>query len=78
MEKEIRKFIREELLVNKSVAWDNETDIISTGLIDSLATVRLLVFIEDKYNLSLDDSLDLDNFKSVNSIVSLVKRKLNT
>lgn len=76
MEQKIRNFIEKELLDDSTVDWDNETDIISSGLIDSLSIVRLLVFLEDTFEINLDDSLELDNFKSVISISNLVRSKL--
>lgn len=77
MEQEkIRNFIIDELFVEKNVEWDNDTDIMATGLLDSLSVVKLLVFIEDTYDISLDDVLELDNFKTVNAISSIVNKKI--
>jgi acyl carrier protein len=47
----------------------DETDLIETGLIDSLALVELLFAIEREFsvNLPLDD-LDIENFRSLRRI----------
>lgn len=76
VQEEIRNFIIDELFVEKNVEWDNDTDIMATGLLDSLSVVKLLVFIEDTYDISLDDVLELDNFKTVNAISSIVNKKI--
>lgn len=76
IQEEIRNFIIDELFVEKNVEWDNDTDIMATGLLDSLSVVKLLVFIEDTYDISLDDVLELDNFKTVNAISSIVNKKI--
>lgn len=73
----IRNYILTELLTEQaSVKWDDDTDIISSGILDSLSIVRLLVYVEDTFKINLDDSLDLDNFKSVNSISTIVNSKI--
>lgn len=76
MKEKIREFIINELLDESVGEFDNNTDIISSGLLDSLSIVKLLVFVEDTFDVSFDDSLELENFKSVNSISKLVEKKL--
>jgi len=47
----------------------DETDLIETGLIDSLALVELLFAIEREFSVSLPlDDLDIENFRSVRRI----------
>ena len=50
-----------------------ETDLVATGAIDSLALVELLVRLEQSFgvNISVDD-LELDNFRSIDSIAKFV------
>ncbi len=74
----IRNYISNELLTNQTPTdWDDDTEIIASGILDSLSIVKLLVYVEDTFMISLDDSLDLDNFKSVNSISALVNSKVS-
>lgn len=77
MKEQIRNFIMNELLEDNTIEWNDDTDIISSGVIDSLSIVRLLVFVEDTYNISLYDSLELEYFKSVNAIANMVSRKVS-
>ena len=50
-----------------------ETDLIETGLLDSLSLVELLAQLEQTFNVSISlDELDLDNFRSLESITRFV------
>jgi acyl carrier protein len=50
-----------------------ETDVIETGLIDSLALVELLAAIEQEFDLELPlDELEIDNFRTVETIAKFV------
>jgi len=50
-----------------------ETDLIETGLLDSLSLVELLAQLEVTFNVSISlDDLDLDNFRSLESVTRFV------
>ena len=52
---------------------DDDTDVISTGLLDSLGVAELLLTLEERFGITIDmATLDLDDIRSVRSIVSLV------
>lgn len=54
----------------------DEDNIFDTGLVNSLFAVNLVSFIESEFDISIENSeLDLDNFKDINSITSLIERK---
>lgn len=71
----IRKFIEEEVFQDKIVDLDNDTELIRSNLMDSLSIVKLLVSLEETFNISLDDELELVNFSSINNIAAVVERK---
>ncbi len=55
---------------------DRETDVIATGLVNSLAFVRLLSLLEQEFQLRIDvDELDLDDFRTVSSILDFLERQ---
>lgn len=55
---------------------DRDTDVIETGLVDSLAFVRLLSVLEREFQLEIDlDRLELDDFRSVSSIAGFLERR---
>jgi len=53
-----------------------ETDLIETGLLDSLALVELLVQLEESFDVSIStDDLELENFRSITSIALFVMER---
>ena len=52
---------------------DDDTDVIATGLLDSLGVAELLLTLEERFEITIDmGALDLDDVRSVRSIVRLV------
>lgn len=73
----IERFILDELLLGvgrDSIGSDE--DLISTRILDSLALMRLIFFIEERFNVTVDDEeLVPNNFQTINHIVVLIERK---
>jgi D-alanine--poly(phosphoribitol) ligase subunit 2 len=52
-----------------------QTDLIETGMLDSLALVELLFEIEREFQVDLAlDELDIDNFRTIERIGEFVER----
>jgi acyl carrier protein len=52
---------------------DDDTDVIATGLLDSLGIAELLLTLEERFGITIDmATLDLDDVRSVRSITELV------
>jgi len=52
---------------------DDDTDVIATGLPNSLSVVELLLTLEERFGITIDmATLDLDDVRSVLAIVGLV------
>jgi acyl carrier protein len=50
-----------------------DTDVIDTGLLDSLALVELLAAIEEEFGIELPlDGLEVESFRSVDTIAAYV------
>jgi methoxymalonate biosynthesis acyl carrier protein len=73
LELRITRFFGEEL--NVEVAYP-DTDLVETGILDSLTFVNLLVHLEQEFGMevSLDD-LDIGNFCSIAKIAKFVMRQ---
>lgn len=55
---------------------DDAQGLFSSGLLNSLFAMKLVLFVEEKFNILVEtDDLSLDNFNNINSIASLVARK---
>jgi acyl carrier protein len=54
-----------------------ETDLVETGLLDSLALVELLFAIEQRFGVDLSlGELDIENFRSVERIAAFLATQL--
>ncbi|HEY4591361.1 MAG TPA: acyl carrier protein [Thermoanaerobaculia bacterium] len=60
----------------KSHDLQPDEDIFSLGFVNSLLAMQLVAFVEKEFGVRVEDAdLDLDNFRTINSIASLVARK---
>ena len=72
----ILEYIRNEYLdEDDDIQLDENTKLISGGIVDSFSMVSLKRFLEKKYSISIpDEEASPEAFDSVNSIIALVKR----
>lgn len=57
---------------------DARTPLLATGLIDSLAIVDLISFVEARWGVQVDPmDLSVDNFGSIGAIHDYVRRKID-
>lgn len=55
---------------------DGDLDLFSSGLVNSLYAMQLVLFIEKEYGIQVaNEDLDYENFKSVNAIVNFISTK---
>jgi len=73
---QLLQFVREDLAGGTDPATiDENAPLIDSGIIDSMALLRLIVFIEERAGVRVPDAEVLpDNFQTVASIDSLVQR----
>ena len=54
---------------------DDDTPLLTSGLLDSLAIVKLLEFLDKEFGVSVGDvDFDPENFESVAAICALIER----
>jgi acyl carrier protein/D-alanine--poly(phosphoribitol) ligase subunit 2 len=74
----ILEYIKNEYLDEDEadeVQLDENTPLISSGIVDSFSMVSLKRFLEKKYSISIpDDQATPEAFNTVNSIIELVHR----
>jgi acyl carrier protein len=70
------QFVREQLATGADAASIGEDEpLIDRGIIDSMALMRLITFVEERTGVRIpDDEVVPDNFQTVTSIESLVRR----
>jgi acyl carrier protein len=73
----IRHFILSRYLPGETA--DNlrdDTPLRSSGILDSLATLSLISFLEEQFKIELEaHETDIDNFDRIEDIAALVERK---
>ena len=74
----VHNYISNEFLEGEDpTELDDSTPLISTGIIDSVATLKLITFLEEKFGIRVDpDEANEENLETIGSIVGLVKAKL--
>lgn len=73
MKQKIRDFIFDELIfVAEPAKFSDDDDLLEAGL-DSMGIMRLIMFIEEQFNITLPDSeIDPDNVNSFNALEAWV------
>jgi acyl carrier protein len=78
----ITRFVVEEFLPDTSAEeLPADFDLLAGGVIDSLGVLKVLAWLEDRFELAVDDAeLDPDSFRSVaaiNAFITRVSAELN-
>lgn len=69
----ISEYIQKEIANGREVPKDES--LLAAGILDSLAVVKLVAYVEDEFDVEIPDSdFDPDNFESVATITELIKR----
>ena len=73
----IERFIVDEIMLgDREVKFGAEDDLIMKGILDSLALMRMIVFIEEQFGVKVaDDELLPSNFESLTRIRTFIERK---
>jgi acyl carrier protein len=76
VEKIIRKFIVEEIMLEKDESKLNFNDgLLERGIIDSQGILDLVIFLEKQFNISIDtEEIIPDNFENVSAISKLINK----
>lgn len=52
-----------------------DKDLLASGLIDSFDVVKIVIELEDEFDISIDvDSITPESFRCVNSIIELISK----
>jgi acyl carrier protein len=76
-ETNIERLLLDELFKGKGLTKiDPDESLIKSGILDSLALLRLVVLIEQQYGVAVGDGeLVPDNFETINRIKAFLDRK---
>lgn len=73
----IRNFIEDNLIIfDDEINVLDDDNIFKLGFVNSLFAVKLVSFIEGKFNIIVDsEDMEISNFNTVNNIVKYIERK---
>lgn len=73
---EVRAFLRENFMLEASVAIDANTSFMDNHILDSTGFIELIGFIEERFGLQVgDEEMVPENFDSLDNITAYVARK---
>ncbi len=69
-------FLRQLSPAARSLDLTDETPLLSSGVLDSLAILQLMSFLADELGIEIaDDDFTLDNFETVGALLAFVRRR---
>lgn len=74
-------FIQHDLLLNRPMesTISYETNLITSGVIDSLSLIQLVTYLEKETGFSIHDrDVNPDNFQSITTIVTYLNQRMET
>lgn len=77
MESVINDYISREIVQDQAVLpLSNDTSLLEGGILDSLSLLRLVVFLQERFQLTVDET-DLlpENFDSVDAICAYLRAR---
>lgn len=74
--KKIKNFILEEVCPEANPSCiEDETPLISSGLVDSLGILKILSFLDDEFGINIaSDEIKHENFSTITTIIVLLKK----
>jgi acyl carrier protein len=76
--KDLRDFITRNYLVGQKETFQDSASFLEHGIIDSTGILELVAFLQDRYEILIDDEeLVPDNLDSLDNVTAYVCRKLS-
>lgn len=77
IENQIRDYISEFLLFSDdSIEYDNDDSFLDKGIVDSVAIMDLVLFVEETFNIEIaDQEITPQNLDSVNKLTTFIRSK---
>lgn len=70
-------FVASEFVDDATIDLRADTELLVSGLLDSLAVMRLVVFVESEFGISVPpQDVTIDNFVDVQSVTNYASRQL--
>ena len=73
-----RYLIDEIMMADARTNIDPDQSLISSGVLDSVALLRLILFLEEQFGINVGrDEVVPDNFETINNMKAFIQRKLS-
>ncbi len=74
----VREFVVENFLFGEGDDLGDDTSFLEEGIIDSTGILELVDFLEEEFDISIDDEeLVPENLDSLNNVAAYLKKKTN-
>ena len=74
----LKNFVINNFLFGKADILEYDTDFLEKGIIDSIGILELVCFVEESFNISVqDDEILQENFSSLTKLNDYINNKLN-
>jgi acyl carrier protein len=71
----IAEFITKELAIGRTKELRPDDDLLTTGVLDSLGLMQLVLFIEERLGVKVpDEDVVIENFRSVSALTGYLAR----
>ena len=71
----IMNYVKDELMRGRAVNLTEDTDLLGTGVIDSLGVLQLVAYIDERLGIQIpDEDVTYDNFHSVRALSEYLAR----
>ena len=71
----LKDYIKDEFLLNPNAQLDENEDLISSGILDSLGILKLVDYIETTFEVEVsDEEVVLENFHSLSAIENYLQQ----
>ena len=75
LEAELCRFIDAEVSLDPDTPVQPDTDLLTTGLVDSLGAMEVVHWLEEKHHIEIDPvDITIENFQTVAKMVALATR----
>lgn len=75
MREELLKLINSEITLDPSTPVQGETDLLLTGLVDSMGVVEIVGWMEERLGVEIDPiDVVLENFQTVDLMIAFLDR----
>lgn len=79
MRKQLLSFVNADVSLDRSIEIVGDTDLLLTGLVDSVGVIEIVGWLEDETGIDVDPiDVVLENFQTVDRMVALVERSRDT